>query len=179
MFHVFGGQLGHYLQVARQAWIRQPGILNTRHFMLSVQPFVLSLQELVGCHYGQWSTLSKFQSKLPPRCSNRSKVCNMTIFVWTGLLQTWMYTGPTVALRCKVQACMGRCRLQAISSNPNLLRCGKILDLEDHLYAGREGKWPSWALGTESNVSVSIASFSYSQLHNVMAYFDLHLVLLS
>ncbi len=23
------------------------------------QPFVLSLQELVGCHYGQWSILSK------------------------------------------------------------------------------------------------------------------------
>lgn len=115
---------------------------------------------------------------LPPRCSNRSKVCKMTIFVWAGLLQTWMDTGPTVALRCKLQACMGRCRLQAISSNPNLLRCGKILDLKDHLYAGREGKWPSWALGTESNVSVSIAGCPYTQLHNVVAPFDLHLVLL-
>jgi hypothetical protein len=51
--------VGHYLQGAGQAWSGQPGILIQGISCFQVQPFVLSLQELVGCHYGQWSTLSK------------------------------------------------------------------------------------------------------------------------
>ncbi|CAK9269765.1 unnamed protein product [Sphagnum jensenii] len=51
--------VGHYLQGAGQAWSGQPGILIQGISCFQVQPFVLSLQELVGCHYEQWSTLSK------------------------------------------------------------------------------------------------------------------------
>jgi hypothetical protein len=51
--------VGHYLQGAGQAWRGQPGILIQGISCFQVQPFVLSLQELVGFHYGQWSTLSK------------------------------------------------------------------------------------------------------------------------
>ncbi len=54
-----GGQLGHYLQGAGQAWSGQPGILTQGISCFQVKPSVLSLQELVGCHYGQRSTLSK------------------------------------------------------------------------------------------------------------------------
>lgn len=51
--------VGHYLQGAGQAWSGQPGILIQGISYFQVQPIVLSLQELVGCHYGQWSTLSQ------------------------------------------------------------------------------------------------------------------------
>ncbi len=169
------GQLGHYLQGAGQAWSGQSGILTQGISCFQVQPLVLSLQELVGCHMGNGQPcLSPEQAVeqwklLPPRCSNRSKM--------TRAAPNLDGYRPNGGSQMQATGMYGRWRLQAISSNPNLLRGCKILDLKDHLYAGREGKWPSWALGTESNVSVSIASFSYSQLHNVVAPFDLHLVL--
>jgi hypothetical protein len=148
------------------------------------QPFVLSLQELVGCHYGQWSILSKSRASngavetASSQMQQQEQSLQDDHFCMGRAAPNLDVYRPNSGSQMQTTGMYGKCRLQAISSNPNLLRCGKILDLKDHLYAGREGKWPSWALGTESNVSVSIASFSYAQLHNMVAPFDLHLVLL-
>ncbi|CAM6028589.1 unnamed protein product [Sphagnum balticum] len=176
--------VGHYLQGAGQAWSGQPGTLIQGISCFQVQPFVLSLQELVGCHYGQWSILSKSRAssgavetasshmQQQEQSLQDDHFCMGRAGSKLGWIQAQGWLSDASYRHVWGDADCNQSQATPIFSDVAKYLTSKITSM----LAGKENG--QVALGTESNVSVSIAGFSYTQLHNVVAPFDLHLVLL-